>query len=74
MKFIKKEHTKRVIIEFNTENKDINIEVYPSTSKPTEIIQILMLSINVINDTLQKELAIASDKKNLKKRTKKYIT
>jgi len=67
MRFKRKKTKTYIKIEFDKKTQEIRIEVEPETVRPTEIIQTLMLAINVISQTLQKELKAKKEKKKPKK-------
>lgn len=52
----KKKNKVRLSIEFNKKTKQLVLVCKPPNKKPTEIIQILMLAINVVDEALKKEL------------------
>lgn len=53
----KRKKTKiHIQIEFDKETEEMKIVGLPSSTRPTELIQVLMFAINVINQTLQEEL------------------
>lgn len=46
----------KIKISFNKKTQDINVDVSPEVTRPTELIQILMYAINAVNTKLQEEL------------------
>ena len=56
MRFRRDKNKVRIEIDFDKATEELKVKVEPKSTRPTEIIQVFMLAINVINQILQKEL------------------
>lgn len=74
MRFFSRKKKVKLQIDFDKDSGDIQVICDPASTRPTEAIQILMFSIETINNALQQELSKEkkSDKGKRKKST--YIS
>lgn len=61
----RKKEKVEIKIKFDKKTSEIFVICKPSKTRPTEVIQILLLGINTINSALQSELQKKSKKKKI---------